>query len=574
MKESENLVQTQKNDLILSKLVLKGFRSWKDEATFVFPIAGPILFTGYDTTNNTGSGTGKSSVLEAIAFALGYSSIPSTILKNWDSKSMSVELTLKDNLNEYVIIRAPKLKIIENGMIDKNETAAGFEVRLKEILGIPKDLVEALVYRPQRQAGRFIHFTDSKKKEFLTACLKLKEVETAYDQFNADLKTLSTNKEVAERELTFIQDQLNNSTADGQEMLKAKQQHLDAKHTTEEARKITVDPAIQQEISENNSAMQKIQNSINLATSAHNENIRISTRLDALKKEIGQLMSNICPTCTRPWDNAGELKQQKKTEFIELTGASEKNIVILKEVEPLHEHFSTMQTRNQDLQLKVSSAQASIAQAEQAEQIALQFLNQTHHQIKTHQAHMATLKEKENLLGATGQQMELTQYAKDLLGRNGFLGEIFDEVLLDIQNRTNEMIGMIPNVSRFVMSLSSSRLTKDGNKKKEIKATFFKNGNEIPFKALSGGQQVAVELCADLAVAEVIRERSGSKLGWIALDEAMDGLDIEPKKAALEVIKQKIKGQILIIDHATEIKEGFSTVFNVIFDGNYSRVDV
>lgn len=99
-----------------------------------------------------------------------------------------------------------------------------------------------------------------------------------------------------------------------------------------------------------------------------------------------------------------------------------------------------------------------------------------------------------------------------------------------------------------------------------------KDGEEIPVKSLSGGQQCSLELCTDLAVSESIRSRSGSPIGWLCLDEAMDGLDIENKKAALDVIRQKISGMVLIIDHSTEIKEGFEKVINVEFDGRSSRV--
>lgn len=564
----------KKNNLRLQKLVLKGFRSWKDEAEFNFPTSGPILFTGYDKVNNTGSGTGKSSILEAIAFALGYCNLPSTILKNWDSKSMSVVLTITDDVNEYIIARDPKLKITENGVLNPKETSAGFEIKLKEILGIPKDLVEALVYRPQRQNGRFIHFTDSKKKDFLTACLQLKEIEDAYEQFDSELKSLTVNKSIIQNEIEFVKTMINDTTVNSQDIDSAQIQHQAAFKKLEEVRSVSVDPAIQQEISRNTEDLQRINNSMMLAQNAYSENIRIETTLTSLKSELKSLMDNICPTCNRDWDNSTDIKQIKKKEYISLTSELVKNTTIIKETEPLVEQKNQITKRSEDLQSKVMIAKSLISQAEQTETISRSFLSNLQNQVEVHKKHVESLGQKSTSLTNSDYQLSLTGYAKDLLGRNGFLGEIFDEVLLDIQNRTNEMIGMIPNVSRFVMKLSSSRLTQSGNKKKEIKSTFYKKGQEIPFKALSGGQQVSVELCADLAVAQVIRDRSGSRLGWIALDEAMDGLDIEPKKAALDVIKQKTKGQILIIDHATEIKEGFSTVFNVVFDGDYSSVDV
>ena len=99
-----------------------------------------------------------------------------------------------------------------------------------------------------------------------------------------------------------------------------------------------------------------------------------------------------------------------------------------------------------------------------------------------------------------------------------------------------------------------------------------KSGKKISIKAVSGGQACSIELFSDLATSETIRLRSGSPLGWIALDEAMDGLDVEPKQEALEVIRKNVRGQIFVIDHSTEIKEGFEKVIEIEYDGRESYV--
>ncbi len=82
----------------------------------------------------------------------------------------------------------------------------------------------------------------------------------------------------------------------------------------------------------------------------------------------------------------------------------------------------------------------------------------------------------------------------------------------------------------------------------------------------------SAELCTDLAVSETVRARSGSKLGWVALDEAMDGLDVETKLAALDAIRSKVDGLLIVVDHSTEIKENFDKVIEVEYDGRCSYV--
>ena len=134
------------------------------------------------------------------------------------------------------------------------------------------------------------------------------------------------------------------------------------------------------------------------------------------------------------------------------------------------------------------------------------------------------------------------------------------------------MLAYIPNINTFSLDISSSSVTQKGKVNKKIKTMVYKNGEETSLKSLSGGQLSSAELCTDLAVAETVRLRSGSNLGWMALDEAMDGLDVETKMAALDVIKSKIDGLLIVVDHSTEIKEAFDMVIEVEYDGRDSYV--
>jgi DNA repair exonuclease SbcCD ATPase subunit len=174
---------------------------------------------------------------------------------------------------------------------------------------------------------------------------------------------------------------------------------------------------------------------------------------------------------------------------------------------------------------------------------------------------------------ASEKRAALLRHAVAVTGRSGFMSEIFDEILSEIEVRANDLMVYMPNVSTYSMVISSVSSTKAGAIKKTISTKVLRNtGQEVDPKDLSGGQQCSIELSTDLAVAEAIRARSGSPLGWIALDEAMDGLDVEPKKAAIEAIRQKTRGLVIIIDHATEIKESFDSVIQIEYDGKESRV--
>jgi DNA repair exonuclease SbcCD ATPase subunit len=72
----------------LKKLKIKSFGSFKNEQVIDFPESGLLLLHG-------DNGSGKSSILKAIAYCLDFLSEPATDFINWDTgEDLFVELTL------------------------------------------------------------------------------------------------------------------------------------------------------------------------------------------------------------------------------------------------------------------------------------------------------------------------------------------------------------------------------------------------------------------------------------------------------------------------------------------------
>ncbi len=312
-----------------------------------------------------------------------------------------------------------------------------------------------------------------------------------------------------------------------------------------------------------------------------------------MKQEIIMLMESKCPTCLREWttDKQRELLDTKKAEFVSMSSKKESNVVAVKNLEPLLSEKSNIENKLNDIikqssehKDKIAFMKAEINNADKILGLVAEQQRMVEKAKKDHQDRiefkkqqlekiLSKAKEKFDASQSKKSELEVTELASELIGRSGFLGVIFDEILAEIESKTNDMLGCLPNVNRFVLSLSSDMKTQKGAVKKKINMSILKNGQAVSLRSLSGGQQAAIELCVDLAVGEVLRSRSGSNLGWVALDEAMDGLDIEPKASAIEMIKNQINGQVIVIDHATEIKEGFSSVIEVKFDGHTSYVE-
>jgi DNA repair exonuclease SbcCD ATPase subunit len=170
-------------------------------------------------------------------------------------------------------------------------------------------------------------------------------------------------------------------------------------------------------------------------------------------------------------------------------------------------------------------------------------------------------------------QRDLESNISKILGRQGVLGLFFDDLISEIESEANTILSDIPNTSDISISISSASTTQSGTTKTKITTTITKSGHNISFRSLSGGQRATLSLAADLAMMNAINKRTNVRSGWIALDEAMDGMDIASKEAAVGAIRRYASGElVLMIDHATEIKELFDDIVNVEFDGATSRI--
>lgn len=143
-----------------------------------------------------------------------------------------------------------------------------------------------------------------------------------------------------------------------------------------------------------------------------------------------------------------------------------------------------------------------------------------------------------------------------LVGREGFLGTIFDEVLSEISAETNDILGRIANTAHVSLEFRSETETKKGTVTKEIRPVVTIGGFEAPLRSgCSGGMISAVRLAVRIAIRRVIGRRTGAEICWLALDESFDGLDDVCKEACAEILNEAARTELIfIVDHSAAFK--------------------
>ena len=171
--------------MIFTKLKLNNFKSHKN--TLIEFKKGISVIVGEN-------GAGKSTILEAISFALFKQHTAKKIddLVRNNANSMSVELEFISNNKEYKIIREKKSNL-KSSIYTKTSTDGGFvhicsgdkEVNeeIRQILDIDSDLFLNAIYIRQGEIAELVDKTPAEKKLLIAKLLGIDSLETAWKNF-------------------------------------------------------------------------------------------------------------------------------------------------------------------------------------------------------------------------------------------------------------------------------------------------------------------------------------------------------------------------------------------------------
>jgi DNA repair exonuclease SbcCD ATPase subunit len=150
----------------------------------------------------------------------------------------------------------------------------------------------------------------------------------------------------------------------------------------------------------------------------------------------------------------------------------------------------------------------------------------------------------------------------------------FDDALEYIGDAATKLIRNIPTMANSTVQLEGIKETKEGKIKEEVNAVISMDGEiGIPIKSLSGGERSSVDLAVDLAVVDLLENKTSKGIDIFILDEPFDGLDTIGIEMALEVLKNSnINKKLVIVDHNPEVKEMVESRLVVVRDGVTSTV--
>lgn len=188
--------------LNLKQLNFKGIGRFVDEQTISFDSLGNLVqVDGLRSDTGGSSGSGKTTVFNALDYLFGISNLPNKILQSRLTKeAISVTGEFDYNGKNLTISRNKKGLSIKLGDTIISGSSKLSEEKLEQIIGIPKHLFSKLLHKRQKEGGFFLDFTPKQMYEFLIDCLDLGEFKDKLDKVELKIKELyeSLNSKVNE----------------------------------------------------------------------------------------------------------------------------------------------------------------------------------------------------------------------------------------------------------------------------------------------------------------------------------------------------------------------------------------
>jgi DNA repair exonuclease SbcCD ATPase subunit len=189
------------------------------------------------------------------------------------------------------------------------------------------------------------------------------------------------------------------------------------------------------------------------------------------------------------------------------------------------------------------------------------------------ESHKNNVEKLSNELSDLKEKLEVTEEVKKAI--KSYISCSFDDALEQIGDTATRIVRSIPNMANATIQLEGVRETKDGKVKEEVNAVISMDGEiGVPIKSLSGGERSAVDLAVDLAVIDLLENKTNKGIDIFILDEPFTGLDTVSIEMALDVLKNSnINKKLIIVDHNPEVKQMVESRLVVVREGTTSKIE-
>jgi DNA repair exonuclease SbcCD ATPase subunit len=598
----------------LVRLRLKNFLSF-EEADIDLSKPGLYLISGWNDRGNDSNGSGKSTILDGICYALFGKTVtglgPSEV-QRWDTQDTEVELWLRSNTSEFTIARRNNdIEFLRDGgpsqpTIHKRD----IQHAINSTFQTSYEIFTSSTYFANRTF--LAAQSDAEKKKLFKPIFQLDRLDIAYAECKAKYDEATTNldnltqaitqKERLNEERTRLVSQYEEQSA------KWSVQLNDTLSGLREAKKnitVTLDKTIVKRVDDLSDKAEMLQEDIDAhvdlveSWNAEWQDKKVArTVAEAKYTEVHETLEDIisfkggeeCTYCGQPLteEKLAEYKTSKAEELNAQLAELSRTVVAHKnrcdELDRQLLNFSAKQERLNLLKGKIADARANLAlQKEQIEYNKKRLadldkrieeeagkappfeamIEDTRAKIKATESDIKASKTLYDKLNSTA---DVLNFLKWVFSKEGVSSYIIERAFGRLESLANRYLGAISSEG-FQLEIKPQKELKSKAIKEQIDIVVTVDGKRVTYWGLSGGQRQRLNIALLLAVYRLCRDLGINNFDFLLLDEVLD-LSLADKGQADTVrLLRRLLGtevdKIFIISHRPDVVDDFDRVIEV-----------
>ena len=546
-----------------------------------FNSSGLTLVEGWNFDTDRGNGAGKTAIFNALSFCI-YDKLPRKItmsaLLRRGAKNGYVECSVDINGDTWIVKRSrPKgVTFTKNGNI---QTISQQEWESKLRLTYNQFLMS--MYTAQStdlQSSRFLFTNDADKKSFLLQLLNLDVFEECKKQTNISISNL-------EKEIATINSNINSTQSKVQayseslideDSLLEMSNKLATGVSSAKTELIELSNIPRPDLSKYLSIEEDINKKAILIASLRIKRQQASDAFKRVKDQIREYDSGVkCGECGASLDTEeAQAKHIDHQVLLKNEASKIKNQIdqfdsmLLKEkdIKDLQhklnikknkesQDYENARKRISELQLYVSSCELK------TNDIGSKLKSNS--QLKTKILDLQKIESSlKGDLELKNQKLSVLNVVRSIYMPTGAQAYVLDSIVDFFNECVSKYIELLWPIASY--TLLSYKESGKGDVSAKFSEKLTMGGQEISVGSLSGGEMKALSLCVDFAILDVLESQFGINLNPIILDEPYDGLDSIGRELVTDLLSTLSSNrQIIVIDHASEIKTMFSSTIRV-----------
>jgi len=474
-----------------------------------------------DTNPISSNGAGKSTIIEAVSFALFGKTIRKTTEKNLRYSLAKVPCKVQITVNDNVVItrtkKPPSLLVEVDGKSYTKEGILQTQDYLEKFLNINYNVFLASMVFGQQNSMNFLSATPEEKRSIIQNFLnisdlfkhrsKIRSLKTKFSNEKKVSATLQAESMQKVNNLKGTSKKLKNSLDKGEKTLKDADISFVKKFSISEL----------QEIENKRNEMvlncQGVENQLNTAVNT----------ISRLKDNIEKYENNT--TCEHCNKKPRVIWEQLESDKAELEKSYKTRDTLMKKLTKLNREID-------DYHIPIKSSDFELIENLKNIETEIKVIKK---QIRNQQ----TISRKHSVeMEEAQKKYDLMRFWEQAFSEQGLIKYIIRNILEFFNTRSNYYLNIL---SKGVFSIEFD----------EVLTEYISNGlGEVSFDTLSGGEKKKVSLAVMLSLNDLLRLSGKEKSNIIFFDEVADSLDKEGVKGLCELIDElKEDKKVFIISH-------------------------